>query len=149
MFEIKKIPASALYPIRHEILRKGEPIEKCIYPNDNAETTTHFGLYQKNMLVGVISIFETSNALFSDAKQFQIRGMAVLETHQKKGYGAALVNEAVAYLKTNEENYTLWFNARIIAVGFYEKLGFEKIGDAFEIDTIGVHYVMYKKTTTD
>lgn len=145
MFEIKKIPASALYPIRHEILRKGEPIEKCIYPNDNAETTTHFGLYEKNMLVGVISIFETSNALFSDVKQFQIRGMAVIEKYQKKGYGAALVNEAVAFLKTNEENYTLWFNARIIAVGFYEKLGFEKIGDAFEIDTIGVHYIMYKK----
>ena len=149
MFQIKKIPASALYPIRHEILRKGEPIEKCIYPNDNAETTTHFGLYEKNMLVGVISIFETSNALFSDAKQFQIRGMAVIEKYQKKGYGAALVNEAVAFLKTNEKNYTLWFNARIIAVGFYEKLGFEKIGDAFKIDTIGVHYVMYKKTTTD
>lgn len=145
MFEIKKIPASALYPIRHEILRKGEPIEKCIYPNDNAETTTHFGLYEKNILVGVISIFETSNALFSDAKQFQIRGMAVIEKYQKKGYGAALVNEAVAFLKTNEDNYTLWFNARIIAVGFYEKLGFEKIGDAFEIDTIGVHYIMYKK----
>lgn len=145
MFEIKKIPASALYPIRHEILRKGEPIEKCIYPNDNAETTTHFGLYEKNILVGVISIFETSNALFSDAKQFQIRGMAVIEKYQKKGYGAALVNEAVAFLKTNEDKYTLWFNARIIAVGFYEKLGFEKIGDAFEIDTIGVHYIMYKK----
>jgi GNAT superfamily N-acetyltransferase len=96
-------------------------------------------------LVGVISIFETSNPLFNDVKQFQIRGMAVLETHQKKGYGATLVNEAVAYLKTHENNYTLWFNARIIAIGFYEKLGFEKIGDAFEIDTIGVHYMMYKK----
>lgn len=145
MIEIKKITASALYPIRHEILRNGEPIEKCIYPNDNAETTSHFGLYVKDMLVGVISIFKTSNPLFNDEKQFQIRGMAVLETHQKKGYGAALVNKAVAHLKTNENNYTLWFNARIIAIGFYEKLGFEKIGDAFEIDTIGVHYIMYKK----
>lgn len=145
MFEIKKITASALYPIRHEILRKGEPFEKCIYPNDNAETTFHFGLHEKDILVGVISVFKTSHPLFSDDKQFQIRGMAVLETHQKKGYGAALVNEAVAFLKTNEENYTLWFNARIIAVGFYEKLGFEKIGNAFEIDTIGVHYIMCKK----
>ncbi|WP_298221605.1 GNAT family N-acetyltransferase [Flavobacterium sp.] len=146
MMVIKKITAATLYPIRHEILRKGEPLEKCIYPNDDAETTFHFGLYEDNLLAGVISVFETKSAVFNDEKQFQIRGMAVLEQHQKKGYGAALVHEAESHLKTHHNNYTLWFNARIKAVGFYEKLGFEKTGQPFEIDTIGIHYIMYKKT---
>ncbi|WP_309641993.1 GNAT family N-acetyltransferase [Flavobacterium sp.] len=145
MIVIKKITADELYPIRHEILRKGETFEKCIYPNDNAASTFHLGLYEDAVLAGVVSVFQTKSVVFKDEKQFQIRGMAVLNKHQKKGYGAALVREVESYLKANENNYTLWFNARIIAVGFYEKMGFEKIGNAFEIDTIGIHYIMYKK----
>ena len=145
MIAIKKITANELYPIRHEILRKREPFEKCIYPNDNAASTLHFGLYENDVLAGVVSVFETKSVVFEDEKQFQIRGMAVLNEHQKKGYGAALVREVESYLKANESHYTIWFNARIIAVGFYEKMGFEKIGNPFEIDTIGIHYIMYKK----
>jgi ribosomal protein S18 acetylase RimI-like enzyme len=70
--------------------------------------------------------------------------MAVLENHQKKGYGAALVQHAMSYLQ-KEKEFLVWFNARIIALGFYEKLGFQKIGIEFEIVPIGMHYIMYKR----
>ncbi len=146
MIALKKITPTELYPIRHEILRKGEPFEKCIYANDDAESTCHFGLYEDGVLAGVVSLFETKSTSFNDALQFQIRGMAVLEQHQKKGYGAALVRAVELHLNANHSHYTLWFNARIIAVGFYEKMGFEKIGDQFEIEPIGMHYIMHKKT---
>jgi ribosomal protein S18 acetylase RimI-like enzyme len=55
-----------------------------------------------------------------------------------------LVQHVETYLK-KENQYTIWFNARIIAIGFYEKLGYVKIGEPFEIDTIGIHYIMYKQ----
>ena len=146
MIAIKKISAIELYPIRHAILRKGEPFEKCIYPNDGANSTFHFGVYVNGVLAGVVSVFETKNAAFVDELQFQIRGMAVSEQYQKKGYGTALIREVESYLTTNHTHYTLWFNARIIAVGFYEKMGFNKFGELFEIDPIGMHYIMNKKT---
>jgi ribosomal protein S18 acetylase RimI-like enzyme len=141
---IKKITALETYPLRHAVLRKGEPIEKCIYPNDNSPTTVHFGLFENTILVGMVSVFQTKKELFDDEKQFQIRGMAVLEEHQKKGYGAALILHAVSYLQ-QEKNFLIWFNARIIAIGFYEKLGFQKTGNPFEIEPIGIHYIMFKK----
>ena len=104
----------------------------------------HFGLFENELLVGIVSIFETKKELFEDVKQFQIRGMAVLPTHQNKGYGAALIRHAVDHLQ-KEKEFLIWFNARIIALGFYEKLGFEKNGNAFEIVPIGMHYIMFKR----
>ena len=144
MISIKKITAAEALPIRHQILRKGERIEKCMYPGDDFESTFHFGLFEEEVLSGIISVFETKNNIFTDEKQFQIRGMAVLENNRKKGFGVILVCHVEAYLK-KENQYTIWFNARIVAIGFYEKLGYVKIGEPFEIDTIGIHYIMYKK----
>ncbi len=144
MFDIRKITATETYPLRHKILRQNEPIEKCVYPYDTADSTVHFGLFENNVLIGIISVFETSKDVFTVKKQFQIRGMAILENQQKKGYGAALVQHAISHLQ-KENNFLIWFNARIIALGFYEKLGFEKIGTEFEIVPIGMHYIMYKR----
>ncbi len=144
MIQIRKIAAAETYPLRHAILRQNEPIEKCVYPFDTDDSTLHFGLFENQSLIGVISVFETKKELFVDRKQFQIRGMAVLENHQKKGYGAALVQHAMTYLQ-KEQEFLIWFNARIIALGFYEKLGFEKIGTEFEIVPIGMHYIMFKR----
>ena len=144
MIKISEITAEQTYPIRQTVLRQNEPLEKCIYPFDTDDSTLHFGLFESDLLVGIISIFETKKELFVDDKQYQIRGMAVLENHQKKGYGGALVRHAVSQLQ-KEKNFLVWFNARIIAVGFYEKLNFEKIGDLFEIVPIGDHYVMFKR----
>ena len=39
----------------------------------------------------------------------------------------------------------LWCNARIIAVEFYKKIGFQIKGEEFDIPDIGKHYFMYKK----
>ena len=74
--------------------------------------------------------------------------MAVLENQQKKGYGAALVRHTMAHLQ-KEKEYLVWFNARIIALGFYEKLGFQITGTEFEIVPIGMHFIMYKRFSLD
>ena len=38
----------------------------------------------------------------------------------------------------------LWCNARVVALGFYERLGFVAEGPEFEIVPIGPHFVMTK-----
>lgn len=113
------------------------------FEGDDLETTVHFGLYYDTILVGVISVFENKNDTFDDIFQMQIRGMAVLEQYQKKGLGNFLINRAEAYAKYKNVSL-LWFNARENAVTFYEKLKYTTIGSAFEIQYIGIHYVMFK-----
>ena len=146
--EIKKISSSATYPVRHEVLRKGKPIETCQFKGDDDENTVHFGLYQKEQLIGIISIFKEKNNLFQEKNQFQIRGMAVLEDFQGKGFGAELV-KVVENHCINLNVDLIWFNAREIAVPFYKKLGYTSIGDSFLIPEVGIHFVMYKKHTKE
>ncbi|MAE73565.1 MAG: GNAT family N-acetyltransferase, partial [Bdellovibrionaceae bacterium] len=38
----------------------------------------------------------------------------------------------------------LWCNARTSAVPLYDRAGFTKIGDEFEIDPIGPHFLMVR-----
>lgn len=141
---IKQIRTIDTFSIRHPVLRSGKPIESCHFDGDDLETTLHFGLFHESNLVGVISIFEVRNPLFVEESQFQIRGMAVLEHHQKKGFGEALVRHAEDYIK-GQNGTMIWFNARIVAVGFYEKLGYQIIGASFDIGDVGEHYVQFKK----
>ena len=142
--EIKKINSIDTYPVRHEVLRKGKPIETCQFKGDDDENTVHFGLYQNERLNGIISIFKEKNDLFSETNQFQIRGMAVLEEFQGKGFGAELVKEAENHC-INLNTNLIWFNARENAVPFYKKLDYIIIGDSFLIPDVGIHFAMYKK----
>lgn len=145
---IARIDAQATYAIRHQILRPSEPIEACAYPGDFDDETFHLGTYAgahaKEKLVGIASYYLESHKAFQDQVQFRLRGMATLPEARGQGFGAALIDSAVSILKQNQATL-LWCNARLSAVPFYKKLGFEIHGDLFEIANIGPHYVMYKR----
>jgi ribosomal protein S18 acetylase RimI-like enzyme len=144
MFEIKEISAFEIIIVRHPVLRFGKPIESCRFEGDDLPTTKHFGLFYEDQLSAVISVFEEKSILFFEENQFQIRGMAVLEQHQKKGFGEALLKYCENQIRNNRVEI-IWFNARQTAIGFYEKYQYQKIGDGFEIADIGIHYVLFKK----
>lgn len=145
MIKIKEIPASRVYSVRQEVLRPGKPPEQCVFSGDTLDSTFHLGLFENNSLAGVVSYMNTANALFEQAHQYQLRGMAVLDAHKGKGYGAALLLEGEKKLKEREIPYLLWFNARDYAVGFYEKFGYQTIGEKFDIPGVCEHIVMFKR----
>jgi ribosomal protein S18 acetylase RimI-like enzyme len=144
MFEIKEISVFETIIVRHPVLRFGKPIESCRFEGDDLSTTIHFGLFYENQLSAVVSVFEVKNNLFPEENQFQIRGMAVLEHHQKKGFGESLLKFCENQIR-NKSGRIIWFNAREAAVGFYEKSKYQRVGDGFEIADIGIHYVLFKK----
>jgi ribosomal protein S18 acetylase RimI-like enzyme len=144
MFEIKEISAFETIIVRHPVLRFGKPIETCRFEGDDLPTTSHFGLFYEDQLSAVISVFEEKSILFFEENQFQIRGMAVLEQHQKKGFGEALLKYCENQIRNKSEKI-IWFNARETAVGFYEKSKYQRVGNGFEIADIGIHYVLFKK----
>ncbi len=141
---IKEISAKETFIVRHPVLRKGKPIETCAFEGDNLKTTHHFGLFNDLDLIGIISLFLKTNTIFAENLQAQIRGMAILGSHQKKGLGETLVKHCEKYCISNQFDL-IWFNARTAAVGFYKKMGYEIKGNSFEIPEVGEHYLMYKK----
>jgi GNAT superfamily N-acetyltransferase len=141
---IREISALETYAVRQPVLRPGKPAESCLFEGDSSPSTKHFGFYDGEKLVGIVSLFESVVRSFQEKNQFQIRGMAVLASHQKKGIGEQLMQHIESELR-KERPVFLWFNARESAVGFYRKLGYETVGNPFDIGDIGTHYIMCKK----
>lgn len=141
---IREISASETYAVRHPVLRNTKPVESCHFEGDDLRTTKHFGYYEKNVLLGVASVFVAANPEFEYPSQLQLRGMAVLLDQQKKGIGEQLVRHIDEYARANRFRL-IWFNAREVAVGFYQKLGYEVWGGPFHISGIGIHFLMFKK----
>lgn len=141
---IKIITSKQTHLIRHEVLRKGKPIESCFFDDDDLPSTFHFGIFENNELKGVVSTYTQSNSIFQESNQYQVRGMAVLDSEQKKGYGKSLMEYLEQFLK-EEKADLIWFNAREGAVNFYKKLNYSVTGIPFEIKNIGIHLIMFKK----
>lgn len=142
MYTVKKISALETYPVRHPILREGRPLADCAFDLDNETSTCHLGLYFNDDLIGVASFMENKNDFFEEAKQFQLRGMAILKPYQKKGLGKLLLEAGEK--EVSKKASRLWFNAREVALKFYKSNGYQIIGEPFEIAGIGTHFVMTK-----
>ena len=54
---INKINYLDTFSVRHPVLRAGKNVETCLFDGDNLESTTHFGYFLHNQLVGVVSIY--------------------------------------------------------------------------------------------
>ncbi|MCK8142088.1 GNAT family N-acetyltransferase [Flavobacterium sp. I-SCBP12n] len=147
MKKIKKISALETYPVRHPVLREGKSIESCHFDGDNLETTIHFGLYLQDNIIGVVSVFESKNEIFTNKKQFQIRGMAVLKEQQRKKFGAELIIATEKHC-FEQKPCLIWFNARKEAIEFYKKMGYKTNGLSFEIKDIGTHIIMSKNCSS-
>ena len=79
----------------------------------------------------------------ADNKSLRLRQMAVQNNLQGKGIGASMLNFAET-LSRDKGYKKLIMHARETAVGFYEKLGYNVVGNKFTEVTIP-HYVMEKK----
>ena len=135
------IPVKAVYGLRHSVLRPNGTIEDCKFPGDIDDTTVQFGAYRDEELVGIASLYCERLPEEDDQVGWRIRGMATELSVRGQGFGQLLVENCIATAKENGAD-VLWCNARSSAVGFYQKLVFESIGDEFEIPTIGPHYLM-------
>ncbi len=144
MVTIKQIASRDTFAVRQPVLRPGKPVESCIFDGDDDSATVHFGLYEDERLEGVASLFKASNDSFKETVQYQLRGMAVLANNRGKGFGNLLLSAVEDYAQ-KQNTALIWFNSREIAVGFYEKAGYQKQGGPFTIPDIGPHYIMYKK----
>ena len=141
MITIKEVSAEETYEIRFEVLRKGIDLPTQ-FSGDFDTDTFHLGVFENEKLVGISSFMKTDNSEFN-SEQYQLRGMATLSIARGKGFGKLMLDKAVLILKERKAN-VLWCNARAIALQFYLKQNFQKKGKSFEINKIGVHYMLFK-----
>ncbi len=143
---VKQIDAKDTYPIRHTILRPKQTINDCQYEGDFDKLTFHLGGFIDDNLASIASFYLNNHPEFPDEYQFRLRGMATLPKYSGKGLSSALLRTAFPLIKNNHISL-LWCNARVSAVGFYEKVGFSITGDEFDIPAIGPHRLMSIRVT--
>lgn len=140
--EIREIRAEETYPLRHKILRPSQALSACIYAGDLEGF--HFGAIKNAQLLAVASFAPENKKDFSSLNQYRLRGMATDADWQGRGIGTALLSEAIGVLSRRGISF-FWCNARERAIPFYERQGFQTIGDLFVIEDIGPHKVMFRE----
>ncbi len=143
MISIAEIDPKKAYFIRHKVLWPHKKINDCRIDIDHHEDAFHVGAYCYEELVSIGSFFKLKNKKLPFDNQYRLRAMATLFNYQKIGAAKALIDFSTEKLRILNQDI-VWCDARIIAVPFYEKIGFIKIGDPYDIPIIGAHYLMYK-----
>lgn len=140
---VKFILPEEVLPLRSLVLRNGKPLTECEFEGDRNYDTFHLGYVENDEIRSIASLMR--NDYFpEEGEGYQLRGMATHPGFGGRGYGAALINFAVEYLKEYQTDY-LWCNARSSAATFYKKLGFINESPEFDIPGIGFHYEMRLK----
>jgi GNAT superfamily N-acetyltransferase len=142
---IKSISAESTLKIRQRILRPGQNLENCVFPGDEFSSSYHVGGFVDGRLVSIASVLQQQEErfnLFESDAQFRLRGMATEEEYRGQGLGTAVVAHCLEKC-WNLGGNVFWCNARITAVGFYERMGFTTHDQEFDLPGVGIHRVMY------
>jgi len=120
--QIEQVFPSLTWRIRQQAMYPEKEITEMELADDFEGT--HFALYLNHELTGVVSLF-----VKDDIAQF--RKMAILPKKQGNGLGKLLLQYVIDYCK-QQPIKLLWCNARVSAIGFYEKIGFVTEGVPYQ-----------------
>ena len=142
--QIKKVDAEKIRPLRHSELRQGKPFSSTSYLRDHENDTFHMACFVGEKIVTCATFYPESTDKIKSEKAYRLRGMATDSEFQRKGYAKKLMIESFRELKGKGCDL-LWCNARLVAIEFYQSLGFKTLGNIFDVEDIGPHYYMHKE----
>ena len=142
---VEEVPTDEVLVLRMAVLRDGTPSQDPRYADDDTEGSVNLGIRESGILVACSTWLPRPWPLDQSAPATQLRGMAVAKHLQSKGLGNILLQAGITRAKTLESTY-VWARARDRALYFYERNGFETIGDQFIDEASGLahHLVMLK-----
>ncbi len=137
------VSASKLYNLRNLVLRPGKPLHTTFYEKDHYINTFHIAISIQSKVQCIATFYPEKMKGVYSSKAYRLRGMATHPNFRRKGLGKNLMQSAFTYLIQQQADL-LWCKARLAAIPFYISLGFQIIGEQYDIKEIGPHYTMYK-----
>ena len=126
------VDAPATFELRGRVLRDGLAHEG--FAEDYDAGTVHLAAVEAGRVVGVATFVPR------DDGWWQLRGMAVDAECQGRGIGRAVLAEAETRLRSLGA-LGVWANGRDSALGFYERAGWQVVGDGYELRGMPHHRV--------
>jgi predicted GNAT family N-acyltransferase len=123
--------------LRDEILRKPLGLNFSNNELEDEKSNLHIAAYEDDQMLGCCMLVEEG------PQTVRLRQMAVINDLQGKGIGRALMQFA-ENLARDRGYKKITMHARKNAIGFYEKMGYRRVGKEFNEITIP-HFVMEKE----
>lgn len=143
--DVIALTAEEIRDLRIRVLRKNTPDKDCNYPEDNLPDVVHLGVRRDGVVIGTSTWFARECPNVPDESALQLKGMAVDESLQGSGIGAAIIAAGVAHA-TSRSAQLIWARARDSAMGFYERNGFTMIGDGYGDAPTGMpHHNVFRR----
>lgn len=135
---VVEVEPEATHDLRRRVLRSHQPGLPVENPQDRVPGAFHLAVLDGDVVVAIAS-FAPQPFPPDGRPAVRLRGMAVEPARQSQGLGGVLLDAAVDRL-AHDGVATVWANARLPAVAFYERHGFRTVGDPF--DEIGIRHVL-------
>jgi GNAT superfamily N-acetyltransferase len=137
----KVITAKEQYPLRRFVLGQGLLPDMPIKPNDDHPDTLHVGVYIDNELVSIASLYPEAQPNTEATTHWRLRGMATLPEHEGKGYGKQALHYCIEYARSKNGTH-VWCNARENAIGFYQNMNFQVVGEPYQLESHGERWML-------
>ena len=150
-WSFERVEASHIHTIRTRVLRPNYPEGMlCIYPQDELEGVEHWAANDTTGRARACITFMSNPSPHAlEEPGVQLRGMAVDDGLRGHGLGARLLDAALTGVALSfSPARIVWCNARVGALSFYDRAGFEQWGELFFIPEAGDHYVMWRHLPT-
>ncbi len=130
---IREVPMEDVWNMRQAIMYPDEPID--FVKLDNDDDGIHLGLYENDVLLSVISLFEEQETV-------QFRKFATIVSRQGRGFGTKLLQYVMDWAVKNTKK-SIWCNARLSATALYQKFGMQQTGESWE--KWGIEFIKMEK----
>jgi predicted GNAT family N-acyltransferase len=137
---VRRAHAEEIIDLRHRVLRAGLPRSEAMFAGDELPSTFHFAAVTNAETVIGCATFHLNS--WEDAPAYQLRGMATDPQWAGKGVGKSVLSFAIQNVMAESTVHRFWCNARLIAIPFYQRMGWKIVSELFEIPTAGPHYRM-------
>jgi GNAT superfamily N-acetyltransferase len=133
-----------LIALRQRELRPGRPRATAELEGDREPGARHFGAFLEDggENVGCASLVPSA---WGGAPAYRLRGMATRADLVGRGIGTALLDFADASVRAETGVVLRWCHARVGAVVFYRRLGWEVVSEVFDVPDVGPHHVMIRR----
>ncbi len=140
---VRRASLAEIFPLRHAVLRPGLPAASAAFEGDDEPATRHFAACAADgALAGCASFMRRP---WRGEPAWQLRGMATHPERTRHGVGTTLLAAAEALLRAEGDVRLLWCNARLAAVPFYQRVGWEVASAVFDIPGVGPHHAMTRR----
>lgn len=146
-FRVQRVGLEEVRGLRNEVLRPGQPRRSTYFDGDDHPLAGHVAVRtDDDGIVCVGSVYPDPPPWDPDRLgAWRIRGMAAKEGFRGKGLGRRVLDALVDHAIAND-GALVWCNARVGALDFYRKAGFETVGEVFD-NGITLHQAMWRSVS--